>query len=118
MPDPIDKQVLTAPTCMLKAIAKDGIVGADCVDVAMLAAALGRAVGLNVAFVAEGYDNAPRSIGRWMDTLSHVYAIAETPAGWVQLDTQQAINAPSISATRGSVSPFQFHRGPLNVLSQ
>jgi hypothetical protein len=104
VPDPIDRQVLTAPTCMLKAINADGIVGADCVDVAMLAAALGRAVGLNVAFVAEGYDNGPRSVGRWMDTLSHVYAIAETPSGWVQLDTQQPIDAPNVSHARQRVT--------------
>ena len=108
VPDPIDRQVLTAPTCVLAAISQDGTAGVDCVDVAMLAAALARAVGINTAFVAESYGaptgRAINTTKECMHYLTHVYAIAETSAGWVQLDTQQPRDTPNTAPVRQRVT--------------
>lgn len=106
VPDPLDVQVLGTPSCTLETIAQNGVAGVDCVDVAMLAASLARAVGINVAFVAEGYGNSaamlPKNSLKCMHNLTHVYTIAETPAGWVQLDVQQPRDL-----VRGVPAPLQ-----------
>lgn len=60
MPDPLGAELLHSPDAVVAHILTDGIANLDCDDVAMLAAALGRSVGLRSRFVAVGFSpNGP-----------------------------------------------------------
>lgn len=79
--DPIEDELLRTPAYMLALVAAQGVAQGDCDDVAMLAAALCKAVGFRCRFIAEAYDpgkDAP---------FVHVYTIALTPDGWRNFDT-------------------------------
>jgi len=80
--DPADDEYLQAPRLMLARAAGGRIAAGDCDDVAMLAAALAKAIGFRARFVAESYagPDAP---------FQHVYTVALTPAGWRSLDVQR-----------------------------
>lgn len=100
VPDPVNEQLLKTPAYLLEAIDRDGRVAADCVDVAMLAAALLMAVGIQAEFFAEAYDEIP---DRMHADLVHVYAVAQTgngPTGWVWLDTQRGADAQQVEPVR------------------
>ena len=79
--DPDGAELLHDPVWQVRRILTQGTVYADCDDVAMLAAALGKAVGLRARFVVVGFhENGP---------LQHVWTELRSPAGgpWVELDT-------------------------------
>jgi len=77
--DPDMVEMLHAPVWQLRQIRQRGLVQVDCDDVAMLAAALGKAVGLRARFVAVGFHNtrapyrhvwaelSPRAVNAWVD---------------------------------------------------
>lgn len=77
--DPDMVEMLHAPVWQLQQIRKRGLVQVDCDDVAMLAAALGKAVGLRARFVAVGFHHvgapyrhvwaelSPRAVNAWVD---------------------------------------------------
>lgn len=91
VPDPIGQQLLKSPLYLLEVITAQGKVAGDCVDVAMLGAALAMAVGLHACFVAESYGtpSLPGSPCLADSPLVHVYTTVQTQHGWVMLDTQQ-----------------------------
>lgn len=77
--DPDGIEMLHGPVWQLQQIRQNGVVQVDCDDVAMLAAALGKAVGLRARFVVVGFDNpkqpyrhvwtelSPRNLPAWVD---------------------------------------------------
>jgi transglutaminase-like putative cysteine protease len=77
--DPDGVEMLHGPVWQLQQIRQNGVVRVDCDDVAMLAAALGKAVGLRARFVVVGFDNprapyrhvwaelSPRNLPAWVD---------------------------------------------------
>lgn len=77
--DPVDVELLRSVPEMLRNVQAQGVVQADCDDAAVLAAALGKAVGMRARFVvlAFGGGRAP-----W----SHVYAQLLTSTGWQDMD--------------------------------
>lgn len=78
--DPRGVELLHAPRYMLEEIARRFYIMADCDDAAILAAALGKALGLRARFVATGFLGAAAP-------LAHVYAEIATPAGaWYPMD--------------------------------
>lgn len=84
VPDPIGEQQLKSPLYMLALVRQDGLAPGDCVDLAMLGAALAMAVGIPAKFVGEAYAQVPDA------PLVHVYAVVQTgPETWVNLDTQR-----------------------------
>jgi transglutaminase-like putative cysteine protease len=88
--DPLNEQLLKSPAYMLALVQRDGTAGGDCVDIAMLAAALAMAVGLPAKFVAEGYEWDATSMHA---DLVHVYTVVQTQRDWVALDTQRTADA-------------------------
>lgn len=76
--DPRGVEYLHAPDWLLRRGFADGVIQGDCDDVAMLAAALGMAVGLRARFVVVGRDQ-----------FEHVYTELANPHGgpWWELDT-------------------------------
>lgn len=82
--DPDGVELLRAPLVMLGTIDARGVAAGDCDDIAMLGAAMCLAVGLPVELWAEGYDPDPRA-----PALAHVFAVVNTPAGFLALDTQR-----------------------------
>lgn len=78
--DPDGVELLHDPVVLLEEIEARYITMVDCDDVAMLAAALGKAIGIPARFrvVAFGDANAP---------YSHVWADLFSGNGWVELDT-------------------------------
>lgn len=80
--DPVDDELLQTPRLMLAVIARAGVAPGDCDDVAMLGAALAKAIGIRARFVAESYlgPAAP---------LQHVYTVVLSPEGWRALDVQR-----------------------------
>lgn len=100
IPDPLLQQVLKSPVYMLERIRDndDHRAGGDCVDVAMLAAALAMAVGMTPKFIAESYARPchPRS-----SPLVHVYTVVQTQSGFKHLDVQQpADGSPLVPCRR------------------
>jgi len=77
--DPDGVEMLHGPVWQVQQIRQNGIVRVDCDDVAMLAAALGKSVGLRARFVVVGFGNAkspyrhvwaelsPRNFPAWVD---------------------------------------------------
>lgn len=91
--DPAGIELLHDPVIMLTEIARAYTASVDCDDVAILGAALGKAVGLRARFVAVGFFNRT-------NPLSHVWAELATPRGWLDLDTtrgDQGITVPMIA---------------------
>lgn len=98
--DPIGEQLLKTPLELLAVIQRDGVVGCDCVDNAMLAAALAMAVGLTANFVSEGWTSTLHA------DLTHVYAIVNASGVWYALDEQRPANAtpvPPVEQVRLSI---------------
>lgn len=104
--DPIDQQMLKTPAYMLDLIRRDGVTGGDCVDVAMLAAALAASIGMEPRFIAEGY--APPDDPMHAD-LTHVYTVVQVGGVWVNFDTQRT---PTEADTR------PVRREEINVLDE
>lgn len=79
--DPDGVEMLHGPVWQANQINRYGVVQVDCDDVAMLGAALGKAVGLRARFVVVGFDS-PRSPYR------HVWAELSPRARqqWVDMD--------------------------------
>ena len=67
MPDPNGAELLHAPDALLAHILTDGIGHVDCDDVAMLAAALGLAVGLRARYVVVGFSPSGPFRHIWTD---------------------------------------------------
>lgn len=75
--DPDGVEMLHGPVWQIQQIRSRGVVQVDCDDVAMLAAALGKSVGLRARFVVVAFDNgayrhvwtelSPRSMVAWVD---------------------------------------------------
>lgn len=97
VPDPIGQQLLKTPLYLLRMIRVDHHVAADCVDVAMLGAALAMAVGMRVKFIAESYSSPCNAIS---SPLVHVYTIVQSPDGWLAMDTQQPADGTPVTPCR------------------
>lgn len=68
LPDPSGVEALHDPVWSLREILTGGIVGLDCDDVAMLAAALGLSIGLRAQFVVVGFNSPNAPFGHvWTD---------------------------------------------------
>jgi len=80
--DPVDDEYLQSPELMLERIRHDGVAEGDCDDVAMLGAALAKAIGFRAGFVAESYQGPAAPF-------QHVYAVVASPAGPRSLDVQR-----------------------------
>jgi len=79
LPDPVGVEYLAGPAVLLREIDDHRRVGADCDDVAMLAAALLNAVGIRSRLVAVAFD--PEG------PYQHVFTEAWDGAEWRELDT-------------------------------
>lgn len=79
--DPDGVEMLHGPVWQLQQIRQNGVVRVDCDDVAMLSAALGKAVGLRARFVVVGFGN-PKAPYR------HVWAelSPRNPPAWIDMD--------------------------------
>lgn len=93
--DPDMVEMLHSPVWQLRQIQQRGLVQVDCDDVAMLAAALGKSIGLRARFVAVAFDgiNAP---------FRHIWAELSPRMvnAWVDVDTTrpaQALDFPRVS---------------------
>ena len=92
--DPSGTELLHGVPLQLTTIARNGGVDVDCDDAAILAAALGKAVGLKARFRVVGF-NSPRAPFR------HVYTELRSPQGgpWVDQDvTRQAQQLPPVAS--------------------
>ncbi len=92
--DPYGVELLSTPRLMLDTIAARFFVRGDCDDAAILAAALGKAIGLRARFVALGFVG-PRA------PLIHVFAQLNIPGGdvWREMDTSRP-GGPAPESTR------------------
>jgi len=79
--DPAGRELLHTPALLLQTILREGYVAVDCDDVAMLGAALGKAVGLRARFIVVGF-SSPTAPFR------HIWTELSDPAvtQWVELD--------------------------------
>lgn len=94
--DPTGQELLQAPELLLQRIQSRGVAYGDCDDVAMLAAALGRAVGLKTAYVVLAFQSTTRPF-------SHVYARLDR----LDVDpTRPAQGLTGVDITRRLVVPF------------
>lgn len=94
--DPDGTEMLHGPVWQVQQIRQSGVVQVDCDDVAMLAAALGKAVGLRARFVVVGFGkrNAP---------YRHVWAELSprtVPPSWIEMD----VTRPSQGLPFGYIS--------------
>lgn len=93
--DPSGTELLHGVPLQLATIAQNGSADYDCDDVAILAAALGKAVGLKARFRVVGF-NSPNAPFR------HVYTELRSPlpaSRWVEQDvTRQAQNLPPVAS--------------------
>lgn len=94
--DPVNEQVLKSPLDMLGLVNRYGVAAGDCVDVAMLAAALAMAVGLEANFIAEAYTAHPSKMHA---DLTHVYTVVSASGVWYALDTQRPVGAVPATPT-------------------
>lgn len=80
IPDPLGVELLSTPRYLIERIQKTGMVSGDCDDTAILAAALGKAVGLRAKFRALGFrkPGAP---------FRHVVTYLLAAGQWANLDT-------------------------------
>lgn len=83
--DPDTVEMLHGPAWQLRQINQRGIVQVDCDDVAMLAAALGKAVGLRARFVVVGF-------GTRTAPYRHVWAelSPRMPLSWIEMDVTRS----------------------------
>lgn len=90
--DPPDRELLRDPAVLLNEYQRYGTITGDCDEVAILGAALGKAIGLQAEFVALGFYNPDGTPGRY----EHVYAVVTTPTGaTIDMDvTRPAIIPP------------------------
>lgn len=79
LPDPVGLELIRTPRYMLDRVKAEGYAQGDCDDVAVLAAALGQAVGLPARWVLLSF--APGA------PASHVYTELATGEGWMDMDT-------------------------------
>lgn len=94
--DPDTVEMLHGPVWQVQRIIDMGRVNVDCDDVAMLAAALGKSIGLRARLVAVGFHspNAP---------FRHVWAELRSPRGeqWIDMDvTRPAQGLPATISRR------------------
>ena len=86
VPDPLGFELLRAPDFMLNQIGTQGYAAGDCDDIAILGAALGKAVGMPARFVLIGFSpDRP-----W----EHVFTELATERGWAELDTSAPAQFP------------------------
>ncbi len=81
--DPSGVELLHTPKFQLQAIERSGYLSIDCDDFSVLAASLGKAVGMRAKFVILGFleNNAP---------FTHVYTVLEVgPKKWLPVDQRQ-----------------------------
>lgn len=97
--DPAGVETLHAPDLMLRAILIRGHASVDCDDVAILAAALGLAIGLRARFVVVGF-HSPKAPFR------HVWTDLAPPRTerWIDLDTTR----PAQSIVTSAISRRHF----------
>lgn len=98
MKDPDRVELLQDPVLLLTQIVHEDVVGMDCDDVAMLGAALGRAVGLRARFVVVGFrePNAPYQ-HVWAELSDH------KEREWINLDITRTAQRLNIPVTRRMV---------------
>ena len=80
IPDPVDHELIHEPKFLLEKIEEEGQILIDCDDFAILAATLGKAIGLRAKFVILGFlkENRP---------YTHVYTILNVGGThWKQID--------------------------------
>jgi transglutaminase-like putative cysteine protease len=97
--DPQGTELLHDPALMVRSILTSGVIHVDCDDIAILAAALGVAVGLRARFVVVGFRD-PRAPFR------HVWAELQDPRGgpWRELDiTRPAQGLSGLAVARRAV---------------
>lgn len=91
--DPEGQELLHGPLWMVRRVLTEGSVQVDCDDIAMLAAALGKAVGLRARFVVVGF-SSPRAPFR------HIWTELHAPSNtgpWVQFDiTREQQELPAV----------------------
>jgi hypothetical protein len=93
--DPDGVEMLHGPVWQLQQIQNTGIVSVDCDDVAMLAAALGKSIGLRARFVVVAFGSAHAPY-------QHVWAELGRGNRWVDMDVTrpaQGLSFASISRT-------------------
>lgn len=83
VPDPDVTELLHDPVLLAEWIERDGRVGVDCDDVAMLGAALGKAIGIPARFVVVGFYQPNAAFG-------HVWTELFDGYSWRELDTTRA----------------------------
>jgi hypothetical protein len=87
--DPDGVEMLHGPAWQVNQIRRNGIVRLDCDDVAMLAAALGKAIGLRARFVVIGFGGAYRHVFTELSPRGN-------PPVWVDMDTtRESQNLPA-----------------------
>ncbi|MGH8906850.1 MAG: transglutaminase domain-containing protein [Egibacteraceae bacterium] len=93
VPDPRGVETLATPRYLLDRIERHSFAEGDCDDAAILAAALGKAVGLRAKYRAVGFaaPNGP---------LTHVYTLLHAGGRWVRLDPTKPLSRPIPPAAR------------------
>lgn len=93
--DPTGVELLSTPVYMLATIQQRGFAQGDCDDAAILAAALGKAVGLRARFVLAGFEG-PRGPFR------HVFAALKGRQVWYGMDVTkpQRPGLPQVNRTQ------------------
>lgn len=112
--DPEGKELSYSPRLMIRAINDYGITNVDCDDAAVLAASLGRSVGLRARFSLIGFVKPDAS-------LSHVFTELAGPsasAPWVEQDvTRAAREIPVDMISRRVIVPAKLPPQRVNPLS-
>ena len=96
--DPVGIELIHTPKFLLQKIAKNFYYNFDCDDMAVLAASLGKAVGLPAKFVGLGFirKNAP---------LTHVYTILKVKNKWFPIDLKAQYSFSKSLITRKEFFP-------------
>jgi transglutaminase-like putative cysteine protease len=87
--DPYGIELLRSVPEMLADIRQRGAAALDCDDVAILGAALGKAVGLRPRFVLFGFEPS--------GPYRHIFTELATPEGWVDLDITRPPRLPPVA---------------------
>lgn len=89
VPDPIGVELLRTPRALLGDIARRGFTQGDCDDVAVLGAALGKAVGVPARFSVVGFHGPQGPLRHvWTDLLDRPHE------RWRELDTTRPVEMP------------------------
>lgn len=91
---PIGTEVIRGPRWLLREIVETGIARGDCDDVAVLGAALGRALGMPARFVVVAFGGSR--------SYTHVYTELATPGGWADLDVHRPPGSEGLSVSRAA----------------